>query len=39
MEQADALVEIPMLGAIDSMNVSVAASILIYEGLRQRGFS
>jgi len=36
---ADLLVEIPMAGTIDSMNVSVAAAILIYEGLRQRGFS
>ena len=38
-EQADALVEIPMQGAIDSMNVSVAASILIFEARRQRGFA
>ncbi len=38
MKEADLLVEIPMRGAIDSMNVSVAASILIFEGLRQRGF-
>ncbi len=38
-EGADLLVEIPMAGSIDSMNVSVAASILIFEGLRQRGFS
>jgi len=29
---------IPMLGAIDSMNVSVSAAILIYEAKRQRGF-
>ena len=36
--ESDALVEIPMRGAIDSMNVSVAAAILIFEGLRQRGF-
>jgi TrmH family RNA methyltransferase len=39
MEEADNLVEIPMQGAIDSMNVSVAAAILIFEGLRQRGFA
>lgn len=38
-EGADCLVEIPMRGAIDSINVSVAASILIFEGLRQRGFT
>ena len=29
---------IPMQGAIDSMNVSVAASILLFEAKRQRGF-
>jgi TrmH family RNA methyltransferase len=29
---------IPMQGTIDSMNVSVAAAILIYEAKRQRGF-
>ena len=30
---------IPMQGQIDSMNVSVAAGILIYEAKRQRGFN
>ncbi len=30
---------IPMSGVIDSMNVSVAAGILIFEAKRQRGFS
>ncbi|RYZ83243.1 MAG: RNA methyltransferase, partial [Proteobacteria bacterium] len=29
---------IPMHGEIDSMNVSVAAAILIFEAKRQRGF-
>jgi len=29
---------IPMQGAIDSMNVSVAAGILVFEAKRQRGF-
>jgi TrmH family RNA methyltransferase len=29
---------IPMQGTIDSMNVSVAAAILIFEAKRQRGF-
>ncbi|HSP41058.1 MAG TPA: TrmH family RNA methyltransferase, partial [Gillisia sp.] len=29
---------IPMQGEIDSMNVSVAAGILIFEAKRQRGF-
>lgn len=36
--EADARVAIPMQGAIDSMNVSVAASVLIFEAKRQRGF-
>lgn len=31
-------ISIPMQGAIDSMNVSVAAGILIFEAKRQRGF-
>ena len=39
IQEADARVAIPMQGAIDSMNVSVAASILIFEAKRQRGFS
>lgn len=29
---------IPMLGKIDSMNVSASAAIVVYEALRQRGF-
>jgi TrmH family RNA methyltransferase len=29
---------IPMQGVIDSMNVSVAAAILLFEAKRQRGF-
>ncbi len=39
LEGADVRVAIPMMGAIDSMNVSVAASILIFEARRQRGFA
>lgn len=35
---ADQNIKIPMLGKIDSMNVSVAAAILLYEARRQRGF-
>jgi len=31
-------INIPMQGAIDSMNVSVAAAIVLYEAKRQRGF-
>lgn len=36
---ADKKIIIPMLGKIDSMNVSVAAGILIYEAKRQRKFN
>ena len=32
----DEWVKIPMLGTIESLNVSVAAGILIYEGVKQR---
>ncbi len=32
-------IKIPMSGVIDSMNVSVAAGILIFEAKRQRGFT
>jgi TrmH family RNA methyltransferase len=31
-------INIPMQGIIDSMNVSVAAAILLFEAKRQRGF-
>lgn len=37
-QKADAAIAIPMAGAIDSMNVSVAAAVLIFEARRQRGF-
>ena len=33
----DEMVSIPMLGSIGSLNVSVAAGVLIYETVRQRG--
>jgi len=36
LRQADSLVSIPMLGKIASLNVSVAAGILMYECIRQR---
>ncbi|MBR0166877.1 MAG: RNA methyltransferase [Prevotella sp.] len=35
-EAADAHIRIPMLGRLDSLNVSVSAAILIYEAVRQR---
>ena len=31
--------KIPLLGKIESLNVSVAAGILIYEAVKQRGFT
>lgn len=34
---ADAHIRIPMLGQLDSLNVSVSAAVLIYEAVRQRG--
>ena len=33
---ADAHIRIPMLGQLDSLNVSVSAAILMYEAVRQR---
>ena len=36
-EQCDALVRIPMAGAVESLNVSVAAAVCLYEVVRQRG--
>ena len=36
LESADALVHIPMKGAAESLNVSVAAGILLFEASRQR---
>lgn len=34
----DEWIKIPMFGNIESLNVSVAAGILMYEAIRQRGF-
>jgi len=36
-KSCDALVQIPMLGAVESLNVSVASGICLYESVRQRG--
>jgi 23S rRNA (guanosine2251-2'-O)-methyltransferase len=33
----DALVSVPLAGAVESLNVSVAAAVLLYEAKRQRG--
>jgi 23S rRNA (guanosine2251-2'-O)-methyltransferase len=35
-ENCDVLVRIPVLGKIQSLNVSVAAGVVLYEALRQR---
>ena len=35
-DSADAHIKIPMLGRLDSLNVSVSAAVLLYEGVRQR---
>lgn len=37
-EKCDAIVSIPMRGRINSLNVSVAAGVVLFEILRQRGF-
>ncbi len=36
LEQADVTLRIPMRGRINSLNVSVAAALILYEALRQR---
>ena len=36
-ETCDALVKIPMLGSVESLNVSVASGICLFEARRQRG--
>ncbi|HEY3884282.1 MAG TPA: 23S rRNA (guanosine(2251)-2'-O)-methyltransferase RlmB [Vicinamibacterales bacterium] len=35
-DRCDRLVRIPMSGAVDSLNVSVAAGVVLYEAVRQR---
>ena len=37
LRQCDELAAIPIVGEIESLNVSVAAGVMIYEALRQRG--
>jgi 23S rRNA (guanosine2251-2'-O)-methyltransferase len=36
-EHCDLLVSIPMAGIVESLNVSVATGVMLYEALRQRG--
>jgi 23S rRNA (guanosine2251-2'-O)-methyltransferase len=35
-EHCDFLVKLPMLGQVESLNLSVATGVLLYEALRQR---
>ena len=35
-ETCDELVSIPMLGSVESLNVSVSAGVCLYETVRQR---
>ena len=36
LDQADAKVLIPMIGKVNSLNVSIAAALIVYEAVRQR---
>ncbi len=36
LKRADQLIHLPMVGGFDSLNVSVAAGMILYESLRQR---
>lgn len=38
IQGADGRIKIPMLGQVDSLNVSVSAAVLAYEAMRQRNF-
>ena len=36
LENCDILVRLPMLGKVESLNISVAAGVVLYEAVRQR---
>ena len=38
LDKSDELIKIPMLGLVDSLNVSVSAAITLYEVNRQNNF-
>ena len=38
-EQCDVLVSVPMLGQVESLNLSVATGVLLYEAVRQRSLA
>jgi 23S rRNA (guanosine2251-2'-O)-methyltransferase len=35
-ETCDRLIKLPMAGAVESLNVSVATGVVLYEAVRQR---
>jgi 23S rRNA (guanosine2251-2'-O)-methyltransferase len=35
-EQCDLLIKLPMAGTVESLNVSVATGVTLYEAVRQR---
>ena len=37
MKNADIKVKIPMMGKVNSLNVSIATALITYESVRQRG--
>jgi len=37
LNEADVRVKIPMLGLVNSLNVSIATALIVYEAMRQRG--
>jgi TrmH family RNA methyltransferase len=39
LDEADITAQIPMMGRVNSLNVSIAAALLIYEAIKQRGRS
>jgi TrmH family RNA methyltransferase len=39
MSNADVKVKIPMMGKVNSLNVSVSTALIVYEAARQRGAS
>jgi TrmH family RNA methyltransferase len=39
MSQADVKVKIPMMGKVNSLNVSIATALIVYEAVRQRSAS
>ncbi|PLX09797.1 MAG: hypothetical protein C0596_00500 [Marinilabiliales bacterium] len=38
MNACDYRIKIPMLGYIDSLNVSASVAVVVYEAMRQRNF-